>query len=238
MKSKIQIFDTKDELARQFGNFLIALCKQQEIVNIALSGGNTPKAIFDLLSIEFKHIIEWHKIRLFWVDERCVEPTHPDSNYGMTRIHLLDNVSIPYENVFRIPAELEPEKAVLHYSECLKSNLPQKNNLPYFNLTILGMGDDGHTASIFPDEMYLWNSHNLCEVAPHPQTGQKRITLTGSIINNSSQIVFLVTGKNKAMISNEILTKTGGYMSYPASLVRQKRATWFMDAEAASLISN
>jgi 6-phosphogluconolactonase len=175
---------------------------------------------------------------LYCDDERRAAPDHPDSNYGMTRNHLIDKVFIPEENIFRMHGEINPEKASTDYSACLKNNLPQKNNLPYFHLTVLGMGDDGHTASIFPDEMYLWNSHNLCEVAAHPQTGQKRITLTGSTINNSKQIVFLVTGKSKALIANEILNKTGNYMLYPASLVNQKRTTWFMDREAAMLLKN
>lgn len=238
MNSKILIFNTLDELSRQFGNTLGALCKQKKVINIALSGGNTPKAIFDLLTLEFMDIIEWEKIRFFWVDERCVEPNHPDSNFGMTRDHLLTKVPVPEINVFRMKGEEEPVKAALDYSELLRSSLPKKNNLPCLDLTVLGLGDDGHTASIFPEEMYLWNSHNLCEVATHPQTGQKRITLTGSIINNSRQIIFLVTGKNKAEKTNEILNKTGGFMNYPAALVNQKRTTWLMDMKAAAKINN
>ncbi len=236
MKPKILIFDTIEELSKQFGNVLVNLCKQKKIVNIALSGGNTPKAIFVRLSVDFKTLIEWDKIRLFWVDERCVTPNHPDSNYGMTLNHLISKVSLLENNIYRIIAENEPKKAALDYSELLKKQLPQTNNLPTFDLTVLGLGDDGHTASIFPNDMYLWNSHNLCEVATHPQTGQKRITLTGSIINNSDQIIFFVTGKNKAVKAYEILNRKGDYMHYPASLVNQKRTTWFMDRDAAEEI--
>lgn len=233
MKPKIEIFDSKEELSREFGNMIVNLCKERETVNIALSGGNTPKAIFDLISVEYKNLIDWNKIRLFWVDERCVATTHPESNYGMTLNHLLSKVPVPKDNIFRMEAENEPLKAALDYSDILKSKLPQRNNLPYTDITLLGLGDDGHTASIFPHEMYLWNSHNLCEIANHPQTGQKRITLTGSIINNSAQIVFIVTGKQKSFKTLEILKKTGGYMNYPASLVKRSRSIWLIDREAA-----
>lgn len=233
MKPKLEIFQSKEELARQFGNLLIQLGQQKEVVNIALSGGNTPKAIFDLLAQEYHNLIPWEKIRLFWVDERCVAPDHPDSNYGMTRNHLLEKVPIAASNVFRIQAEKEPELAAREYSVLLRSQLPVKNDLPYLDLTILGMGDDGHTASVFPHEMYLWNSHNLCEVASHPQTGQKRITLTGSTINNSARIIFLVTGNSKATVAGEIINNRGKYLNYPAALVKKNKCTWFMDQEAA-----
>ncbi len=233
MKPKIEIFSSKDDLSRQFGNVLMTLADKKETVNIALSGGNTPKAIFDYLSEHLKDSIFWKKLRFYWVDERCVSPTHPDSNYGMTVKHLLSKVPVSENQVFRIEAEKDPVEAAQEYAELLKNNLPRKNNLPYLDLTILGMGDDGHTASIFPQEMYLWNSHNLCEVATHPQTGQKRVTLTGGIINNSAQVLFLVTGINKAVKVHEILNETGGYLGYPASLVNRKKSVWFMDKDAA-----
>lgn len=233
MKPKIEIFSSKDDLSRQFGNILINLAGKKETVNLALSGGNTPKAIFDYLSDHLKDAILWEKLRFYWVDERCVLPTHPDSNYGMTVKHLLSKMPVRENQVFRIEAEKDPAVAAQEYAELLRNNLPRKNNLPCLDLTILGMGDDGHTASIFPQEMYLWNSHNLCEVATHPQTGQKRVTLTGGIINNSAQVLFLVTGISKAVKVHEILNETGGYLGYPASLVNRKKSVWFMDKDAA-----
>lgn len=233
IKPKLEIFDGKEELARQFGNLLVQLCQQKEVVNIALSGGNTPKAIFDLLAREYQSLIPWEKIRLFWVDERCVPPNDSDSNYGMTRNHLLEKVPIAPANVYRIEAEKEPKLAAGEYSALLRSALPVKNDLPYLDLTVLGMGDDGHTASVFPHEMYLWNSHNLCEVATHPQSGQKRITLTGSTINNSAKIIFLVTGDSKATITAEIINNKGNFLNYPAALVKKNKSTWYMDREAA-----
>lgn len=237
MKPKIEIFSSKDDLSRHFGNVLMNLADKKETVNIALSGGNTPKAIFDYLSEHLKDSILWEKLRFYWVDERCVSPTHSDSNYGMTVKHLLSKVPVSENQVFRIEAEKDPVEAAQEYAELLKNNLPRKNNLPYLDLTILGMGDDGHTASIFPQEMYLWNSHNLCEVATHPQTGQKRVTLTGGIINNSAQVLFLVTGISKAVKVHEILNETGGYLGYPASLVNRKKSVWFMDKDAARQVS-
>ena len=237
MKPKLEIFKSKEELAQEFANLLLKLCQQKDQVNIALSGGNTPKAIFDVLALEYRAIIQWEKIRLFWVDERCVTPDDSDSNYGMTRDHLLEKVPISSTSVFRIPAEKDPIIAAHDYSTLLRSELPLKNGLPLLDLTVLGMGDDGHTASIFPHEMYLWNSHNLCEIATHPQSGQKRITLTGSTINNSAKIIFLVTGNSKAKIAAEIITKTGNYLKYPASLVKKSKSLWYMDQEAAQALT-
>ncbi len=233
MKPKIEVFNSTGELSGFLGNIIVKLSVQLDFVNISLSGGNTPRAIFDILSTEYTYLVNWDKIRLFWVDERCVEPGHHESNYGMTLNHLIKNLPIPGKNIFRIEAEQDPQLAANSYSETLKNNLPFKNDLPYFDLMILGMGDDGHTASIFPDNMHLWDSHNLCEVATHPVSRQKRITLTGRTINNSRMIVFIVTGSNKSLVFNEIITHSGNYSHYPASLVDKSKTTWLVDKAAA-----
>lgn len=224
-----KIFYTKEQLAQFFGDYLTELTKQDKQVNIALSGGSTPETIFDVLSQEYRHSIKWKRLRFFWGDERCVPPDHEESNYNMTRQHLFDHLPIPDKNIFRIKGELSPEEARLDYISVLKAELPKENDLPVFDVVMLGMGDDGHTASIFPYEKHLWNSPRWCETGTHPTSGQKRITLTGGVINNAREIVFLVTGKNKAPIVYEILNEKDGHQAYPAAMADRGKSIWLLD---------
>ncbi len=233
---KTKTFDDKEALARYFGDYLVQKVQKNEQLNVALSGGSTPKVIFDLLSKEYSDAIDWRKLRFFWGDERCVPPDDEESNYNMTRLHLFDHVPVPAENIFRIKGELPPDEARDSYADIIDKELPKRNKVPVFDLMILGMGDDGHTASIFPHEIGLWNSDNLCEVATHPTSGQKRVTLTGKVINNAAEILFLVTGKEKAPKVAEIIKEKGTYKSHPAALVNRDKSLWLMDNEAAKLI--
>jgi 6-phosphogluconolactonase len=230
------IFNDKTSLARHFADRLVKLTSDMETVYVAVSGGSTPQHIFDVMATEYQASIHWEKIKLFWVDERCVPPTHGDSNYGMTKKHLLDKVAIPANNVFRVMGELQPNEALYHYIDCINQQVPIVNGIPQFDLTILGMGDDGHTASIFPHEISLWQSPNICELGHHPQSGQNRVTLTGTVINHSKHIVFLVTGQNKATKVSEIFTQSPQAANYPASLVDATKTTCLLDADAAGLI--
>ncbi len=230
----IKTFNNKIALSHYFGDFLKQLSLEKKGVNIALSGGSTPKAIFGVLSHEYKNQIDWSNINFYWGDERCVAPTHHESNFGMTREHLFDHVGTKADNIHRVKGELKPEQALEDYINTINENVPLKNGLPYFDLMILGMGDDGHTASIFPYQMDLWNSQNICEIAQHPASGQNRLTLTGKVINNSENIFFLVTGANKAEKVDEIINQKGNYKNYPAALVSPGKTTWLMDADASS----
>ncbi len=234
-QNNIQIFDTTKELANYFGKLIYEKSEQQQHLNIALSGGSTPKAIFDILAENYKHKIDWSKIFLFWGDERCVPPDDDESNYKMTKEHLLDKVPIPQKNIFRVLGELSSEEATEDYIGTLTHNLPCTNDqTPIFDLLILGMGDDGHTASIFPYEIVLWNNKKVCVTATHPKTGQKRVSLTGKTINSAKEIFFLVTGDKKAEKVDEIINKKKNYTQYPASLV--KNPVWLLDKSAASLL--
>jgi 6-phosphogluconolactonase len=156
----------------------------------------------------------------------------------MAREHLLSKVAVPEKHIHRIRGEADPEKEAQRYSAVLKNKLPQKYRTPAFDLVILGLGDDGHTASIFPYEIHLWDSKNYCEVATHPESGQKRITFTGKIINNAANVAFLVTGPSKAGKVGEILKSQGGYAHYPATKVapRSGNLFWYLDGEAAKEI--
>lgn len=235
---KINIYNTKQEVAIHFSEYLSNLIKQNKSVHIAVSGGSTPKIVFEELASNFLDKIDWKGVHLYWGDERCVAPTDSESNYKMTVDYLISKINIPQENIHRIKGEEAPSKEAIRYSEVLVKELPQENNLPKFDLVILGMGDDGHTASIFPHEINLWDSKNICEVAIHPDSGQKRISLTGAVINNADTVAFLVTGEGKKEKVDIIINKKGDYKQYPASLVAPKsnNLIWFLDTAAAQEI--
>lgn len=231
-----KIFNNKQELALYFGDYLLNLSQDQQEINIALSGGSTPKAIFEVLAKEYATSIDWTKLRFFWGDERCVPPNDHESNFGMTREHLFDHVGTKAANIFRVKGELEPDEAVNDYINILEENIPNVDGIPQFDIMLLGMGDDGHTASIFPHQIGLWNSENTCELAQHPDSGQFRVTLSGKVINNSKQIFFIVTGNNKAEKLEEIIKQQGNYKTYPAALVNMTKTEWLLDKEAAKNI--
>ncbi|WP_340199368.1 6-phosphogluconolactonase [Ascidiimonas sp. W6] len=229
------ISHTLEEVAKQFSFFLYELTFGDKDTHIALSGGSTPKVIFDVLASDFADKINWKKVHLYWGDERCVPPTDEDSNYKMTVNHLLSKIDIPEENIHRIEGENIPQMEAYRYGELLQEKLPNANGIPQFDLIILGIGEDGHTASIFPHEINIWDSYEYCDVASHPKSGQKRITITGQVINNAKAVAFLATGFHKANKVKAILKKEEGSEQYPASLVDPTHGEihWFLDEPAA-----
>ncbi len=237
---KIKTFKDSSEVAKGFADYLVNLIGQSKgIFTIALSGGSTPKLLFALLAQEpYSKKIDWSKVHLYWGDERCVAPNHADSNYKMTNEQLLSKVAIPTENIHRVFGESNPEEEAIRYSNEVKNGLHSSNNLPIFDLVMLGMGDDGHTLSIFPHQMELLESDKICEVATHPQSGQKRVTLTGTIANNAKTVAFLATGKNKAEKVFEILKQQKDWNKYPSSYINPSNGElyWFLDEDAAALI--
>lgn len=237
---QLKVSKTKQGVAQNFSDYLVDLMKSKEAIHIALSGGSTPKIVFDELAS--RNIAEkiWQKVHLYWGDERCVNPDDDESNYKMTVAHLLSKIEIPEENIHRIKGENIPDYEAERYAQILENELPKMSGLPRFDLVILGMGDDGHTASIFPYEMVLWHSEKLCEVAEHPESGQKRITITGKVINNAALVAFLVTGESKVDKVAEIIDENGDFKNYPASLVFPKSGNllWFLDATAAAKITS
>ena len=228
------VYQDKLQVAEKFSEYLVGMISARERLYIALSGGSTPKVAFDHLSANYQHL-DWSRLHLFWGDERCVPPDHEESNYKMTYEHLISKIDIPKTNIHRIKGENVPHKEAQEYSQVLQNTLPLKNGVPQFDLVILGMGSDGHTASIFPHQLDLWHSKSLCEVADHPNTGQQRITLTGKIINHAREVAFLITGEDKESKVNDILNKKENSRLYPASLVAPAsgKLHWFLDKAAA-----
>ncbi len=240
-KDIYRIFETPLTLARafalEFKKITDELISENGNINIALSGGNTPKLLYSILAEEYIDKILWSKINFYWADERCVPPESSESNYGEADRILFRKINL-YENVHRIIGENDPSAEAERYSALLKHNLPLENNFPKFDLMLLGTGEDGHTASIFPDRMDLLKSEKYCETAVHPESNQKRITLTGKVINNSDKIYFLVTGKNKEHVVKIISERKEDSLMYPAGKIRQKNGdvNWFLDQDAAGLI--
>lgn len=193
--------------------------------------------MFAIIAEDYLNKTDWNKINFYWVDERCVLPESSESNYGEAE-RLLFIKTNSQKNIHRIVGEVNPVEEAERYSEILRTNLPLNNNFPVFDIIILGMGDDGHTASIFSDRLDLLDSDKYCEVAVHPVTKQNRITLTGKLINNSEQIIFLVTGKNKAEIIRDIFETNARSQDFPTSYIKGENGniTWYLDKDAASLI--
>lgn len=241
INNQIKIFESISDLSKFIGIFWKENTENlpgEKFYSIALSGGNTPLKIFQFLSKDFNETIEWNKIHFFWGDERCVPPTDNDSNYKLAKDFLLDNININAQNIFRIKGEVDPKEEAESYSNTLIKNLATENSLPKFDFVMLGLGEDGHTASIFPNQIDLFHSTNYCEVAEHPTSGQKRITITGSIINNSDTVAFVVVGKSKAARVFEIMNNKESSNQYPASLVcpRNGKLFWLLDKKSASMI--
>ena len=234
--NSILTFKTGEELASAFCSELEQLINsnKNDLFSIALSGGNTPKIIFKILSSDYKNKIDWKKVKLFWGDERCVPPENEESNYGAAKVLLFDKVDIPTKNIFRIIGENDPAEEAIRYSKVIKDNVETKNQLPSFDLFMLGLGQDGHTASLFPDQMNLLTSGNICETAVHPQSKQIRVTITGKVINNSKKIIFLISGKNKAAIVKRIFNDDNS-KSLPAENIRANNGiiNWYLDEDAA-----
>jgi len=242
MLPDVHISDTPEVAALAVAERMYAAAKEKTKrslpFNVAVSGGNTPKLLFNLLATRYDDSFPWHFVRLFWVDERCVPPVHPESNFGMTYETLIKYVPIPDQNIFRMIGESDPQKEAKRYGDLLLTQLPVKKTLPLFDFILLGMGDDGHTASIFPNQLELLDASEPVAVATHPASGQKRITLTGQVINAANQVAFLITGSSKAIVLNQILRREPGFEKYPASYIHSANgsAHFFLDKDAVSLL--
>jgi len=197
----------------------------------ALAGGSTPRALYERLS---RMPLDWQNIHLFWGDERCVPPGHADSNYRMTAESLLDHIPIPPENIHRILGELSPAQAAESYEQELRAFF---GDSPRFDLVLLGMGDDGHTASLFPGSPALAEFVRWAVAVEHttpPLPLVSRVTLTFGVFNAARRVIFLVSGGGKASRLAEI--QRGD--DYPAGRIQPADGDllWFLDESAASLL--
>jgi 6-phosphogluconolactonase len=204
--------------------------------SVALAGGNTPRSVYSLLATEHRNL-PWDRVHIFFGDERAVPPEHPDSNFRMASESLLAHVPIPDANVHRIRAELEPEAAARDYESQLREFFhPGADSCPRFDLVLLGLGEDGHTASLFPGTAALHESVHTVVANWVEHLNTFRITLTYPVLNHAADVIFLVAGEGKAQVLADVLKQGDG--KYPAQLVLPDdgRLLWLADQEAARLL--
>ncbi len=228
----IHLSQTPEEQAALFARRLQLWVseKNQADYHIALSGGHTPSLLFKMLAENYKESMPWHKIQLWWGDERMVPPDDPESNYRVAYEQLISRIEIPADHIHRIQGEADPLEEVKRYEAEIESQIPHKNHIPSFDLIILGLGEDGHTASIFPGQENLLDSKRLTEISRHPITSQIRITITGKVLNNAHKVAFLVTGKTKAKVLGKIIHHHKDAEFYPAAHIRSaEELHWFID---------
>src|ERR1700742_4315397 len=223
-----QVFPTPQDVAmasaRLFAARVEAAVAKRGVARVAISGGSTPQATFKLLADPaqpFLTTIPWDKLHIYWVDERCVPPDHPESNYGVCRELLLSKVPIPEANVYRMEGELDPEEAASRYESTLRNVMKLEGaESPAFDLVVLGMGPDGHTASLFPNTEALDEMGRLVVANHVPQKDTWRITLTWPVINQASEVAFEVEGPGKTAIVAEVLTGPRDPERLPSQLIR------------------
>lgn len=241
MQPQIQIYSDKDALVLATAEMMVATIAEAIAARgacaVALSGGSTPRDVYETLAQEdFQKRIDWSRVHWFWGDERMVPPDHAESNFRMAQETLFAHVNAPASNVHRIKGELAPQLAAQDYREKLEVYFKGKEKT--FDLILLGLGEDGHTASLFPETSALHETTRTVTEVLVPKFDKWRVTFTLPLINQARKAVFLVAGKAKAEIVANVLGLTQPHVKWPASLVQPRTGIlqWWLDAEAASQI--
>lgn len=241
MDTEIVVLSDAEAVAREAAGHFVRLARQgtesRGRFSVALSGGSTPAVLYQLLAEKpYRDQITWEAVHLFWGDERCVPPGDPDSNYRLANEALVSHVPIPTDNVHRMPGELEPEAAARAYVRDLEDYFCGPR--PRFDLVLLGLGNDGHTASLFPESSALREAERMVVAveAHYRDRPAHRVTLTLPAINSARQVLFLVAGSAKAEILRAVLEGPVGRL--PAQEIRPTagQLTWLVDAAAATLL--
>lgn len=233
-QGKVEISNDAGALAHRVAEWLTQLAlNSNQRFRVALSGGSTPRRAYELLaSLEFRDRVPWDRVLWFWGDERFVPHDHPDSNYRMTWEAMLSRVPVPRENIFPVPTNGDPDAAAAQYEMTLKQIYGQVSfdpDQPLFDVVLLGMGDDGHTASLIPGEPVLQDRKHWVAAVAHGRP-EVRITLTYPAIESSRYVAFLVQGEAKAAMFRAIRS---GQSEAPAARVRpQGELIWFVDRAA------
>ena len=227
-------FPTAQNAVEKIAQEFVLYSQLNRPVHISLSGGSTPKLLFKTLAqAPYKNEIQWQNLHFWWGDDRMVEPTNPESNYGEVQKLLFDHIQIPAENIHRIRGEEPVELELKRFEQELSAVIPNG----VFDWIILGMGTDGHTASLFPHQTDF-NDPNLAVSAKHPESRQIRISKTAKVIEQAKRITYLVTGVSKAEILKEIQTTLSENLPYPAARIKAKNGVteWYLDKDAAKLL--
>ncbi|MBC8284086.1 MAG: 6-phosphogluconolactonase [Nitrospinae bacterium] len=234
----VQIFSDAEAMAKEIAYNWHEQAKRaaesQLVFSVVLSGGSTAPALYGKLAEpEWRDRIPWKSVHIFFADERCVAPISDESNYKIIYDHLFRHISIPKENIHRIRGEENPDKEALRYGkDIIGHQALRKGSINFFDWVLLGIGTDGHTASLFPGQN-ISNLTQLCNVTQHPDTGQNRITMTHSALKKSARITYHVIGEKKSKIVSELISNPSPKIIYPAS---QIKGELFLDKHAASKI--
>ena len=241
MPENVKIFKSIELVAKSVCDKLFIMshnCKEGEYAHIALSGGSTPKVIFQMLLHEYLDKINWETLHFWWGDERHVPLESLESNAGEAKRILFDHINdFPQQNLHPINTELNPEQSCLNYVQEMKKHIKFQEGLPKFNLILLGLGSDGHTASLFPNDVSI-DCETWTAIGTQPETHQTRITLSYKLINHAEEIIFIVTGDSKEEVVNNLFNDKHKAMRYPAFYIqpKNKNLIWYMDETAAKAI--
>lgn len=239
MKPEIRVFKDTEELSRAAAHLFVEQAAQSIAEGnsflVALNGGNTPTRLFQLLATDFRRDVDWSKVHVFWGDERCVPPEDPGSSFGQARELLLSRVPIPEANIHRVKGELGPLEAAKDYALLLKEFASLPLRWPRFDLVYLGMGEDGHTASLFPGSPADVSEPALPVTAHYQDRPANRVTLTPVVFNSARIVAFMVTGEKKADTLAEVLGDRYNSNLYPAQRIKPNngRLIWLLDEGAA-----
>ncbi len=240
MNPKIQIYKDLQALsiaaAELFVNLAVQAITLRGLFLTALSGGGTPKPLYELLAQPpTRSQIDWSKVHIFWGDERCVPITDPGNNYFQTKQSLLDHVPLPEGNIHRIASELRPEDAAIDYTKILEKFAKSPSAWPRFDLVLLGIGDDGHTASLFPGSQLEVTTSAIAVIANYQDRPAGRVSLTPLVFNAARCVVFLAAGRSKAETLANILNGEYHPLLLPAQRIRPTdgEVIWLVDEEAA-----
>ncbi|MBI5963593.1 MAG: 6-phosphogluconolactonase [Chloroflexi bacterium] len=241
MKPNIKIFKDIHELSHAAAE-LFAESSSQAIAErgrflAALSGGSTPNHLYQLLAGEpYRSQIDWSGVHVFWGDERCVPVDDPGSNYFQARQALLDHVNIPADNIHRVQSDTKPASAAVDYARTLKQFSAPPLEWPRFDLVLLGMGDDGHTASLFPASPIDPAEPVIAVTANYQDRPANRVSLTPRVLNSARRVIFLVTGLGKAVTLTQVLSDISNVDLLPAQRIRPTdgELLWLVDEAAAS----
>jgi 6-phosphogluconolactonase len=237
MKNEIKILNDKESLglfaADKFVELSEHYIKQKGRFSVALSGGSTPKILYDKLVQLYADDVHWNYIDFFWSDERYVPFDHPDSNGGMAYKHLLQPMDISKDRFYPVPTSYpSAAQSAMEYEETIRSYFSTPSSVPAFDLIFLGMGDDGHTASLFPDTKALHETRRIVSANYVDKFDTWRITFTYPLLNQAKHVFFLVGGADKAGVVREIHNE--GSEKYPSAIVKPTNGEllWLLDAEA------
>jgi 6-phosphogluconolactonase len=225
-----------EEIAHVAGE---SVCTHGEFT-ICLSGGSTPAATFELLATRFQYSLDWKEVQFYWGDERCVPPENPESNYAMANRTLLSKIELRPEQVHRMLGELPPAQGALAYEEELRRTFSLSGDqLPRFDLILLGLGDNRHTASLFPGNPAIHENKRMVVGVDVDAEPRNRLSFTPPLINNAQRVMFLVAGANKADAVHDVIEGPRDPDRFPAQIVVPTNGElfWFLDEAAASKLS-